>query len=1383
MKPRILAATRFSLPLAAALAALAAGPAQAATVYWQGGTGSWDTTSSLWGTSAAGPFSSTWGSSSGNADIAIFGGAGGAATLTIGSGIYAGGLQFNSNPYGCLYTLSGANTLTLNGPATIINTSAVTIGNNTATVLAGSAGLTKSGVGTLTLNGSAVNPWTGGLTINGGTLAEDFTNMGATANLMNSGNALTFGGGALTIKSNASNSSSQSFAGVTVNALGGSLLVNPNTKTPTVALGNITASTAGGSLQLGVTATGPILTTTSTKDATTGIYGGRVVYFNGTASTGYDFASTASGSSPYTLSAYGSYTAMVASGSSPTVNYSLTTALSGVGTETLNSLKVVGVNLTQTASTTLTIQSGGLLLASATGPTISGGNLTAGNGSGSYDLVVFQGGGYPTISSAIVNNGANAVSFVKAGPGYLTLSGTNTYTGNTYVNAGILDFGSTTPAGSTANVYVAAGALLRFTAPSTALIQRIAATSDEIGIVTSSGSSAAIDFSAASAPNAFLAGGIASNNGKTDNFTGAITPANNTYRLGFPGANGTFGVSSTLSGANGLIIGGNNVCLTAANTHSGETDIRTGAYLLLANNLALQNSPLNVGTGADTIQGLFSLAVGTGFVNANTVTNATLGGLIGSRNLLSAYTATSANFGNNATAQATTAVTGFTLNPGSSVTCTYSGVIADFAAGMTLTKTGAGTQILAGANTYSGLTTVSGGTLILTGSNICTGPTTISGGTLEIGGTGLLGVGTYAANITNTGTFRYNSTATQTLSGSISGSGGILNKDNTGKLILSNANSYSGATTISAGALVGVAGGGCVNSDVTLSPTTSGSLGVLVNDITKQWSAKSLTMAGTDPTLDFGFTVAPSTSLAPLNVAGDLTFTTTPTLTLDAANLVAGTYPLIVVGGSAPTAVPTVTITGDASAIGTLAVSTAAWGGTGNNTLSVTISGAAPGTSPYPLTWNTSTTGSWDVDATGGWQDNNLTTGVKYIEQVALGGSAVQFTDTGLTANTTVSINTTVSPASVLVNDSTYNYTFSGTGGIVGSGTLTKQGSKTLTLSTANGYSGGTTLSAGQITFGNASAFGAGKISVTGNSTLGQTAAFTLLNNLDVASGQTLTMSGITSTFNGVLSGSGTLSGFGYTLANTGNTFSGKLTIGAGTVTVKSLADAGSIELNNSTFAFTGTAATTFNTRFFNLTGTTSGGSINNNSTVPLIIKPDLSVSGSGAKQFNFSGSYTGTSTFAGKITELGGATTLGFGGSGTWYLSNTTSDFTGPATLNGMAAIASIAPYGSPCSFGKGTSGVPITIGGNNSIAPTLIYLGTGDTTDRKFTIGYSGNASGGWLYNNGTGALTFTAPTFNADPTAVFTRTLTLGGTYSGGINEIQGTIIKTVGDISLT
>ncbi len=64
--------------------------------------------------------------------------------------------------------------------------------------------------------------------------------------------------------------------------------------------------------------------------------------------------------------------------------------------------------------------------------------------------------------------------------------------------------------------------------------------------------------------------------------------------------------------------------------------------------------------------------------------------------------------------------------------------------------------------------------LTLAGVNTYTGATSAGGGTLEVGAGGVLGGGSYAGRILTSGTLFYNSSARQTLSGAISGTGALV---------------------------------------------------------------------------------------------------------------------------------------------------------------------------------------------------------------------------------------------------------------------------------------------------------------------------------------------------------------------------------------------------------------------------------------------------------------------------------------------------------------------------------------------------------------------------------------------------------------------------------
>lgn len=74
------------------------------------------------------------------------------------------------------------------------------------------------------------------------------------------------------------------------------------------------------------------------------------------------------------------------------------------------------------------------------------------------------------------------------------------------------------------------------------------------------------------------------------------------------------------------------------------------------------------------------------------------------------------------------------------------------------------------------------------------------------------------------------------------------------------------------------------------------------------------------------FAVTNGTTLAPLKVAGNVTFNGAPVVVVSPRYLTPGTYPLLVVGGTAPMAVPQLS-----GVLGYLR-----WGGPGNKTLYLT---------------------------------------------------------------------------------------------------------------------------------------------------------------------------------------------------------------------------------------------------------------------------------------------------------------------------------------------------------------------------------------------------------------------------------------------------------------
>ena len=636
--------------------------------------------------------------------------------------------------------------------------------------------------------------------------------------------------------------------------------------------------------------------------------------------------------------------------------------------------------------------------------------------------------------------------------------------------------------------------------------------------------------------------GLGTSAGTIDNATGAGTP---TLTIGNNNGGGTHsGVIKNTTGTLALAkVGTGQVSLTGVNTYSGITTISGGKLQInadsrlgaapgsfVANQVTLNNGGIGVGLR----------------VNGNTTFSANRGITV---------------VGNGGSVEATT-----------SVTAKYPGAITgagNFASGGGYTA-GYGTNLLSGANTYSGTTTIVAGILRLGASGTLPygTPLTIGadnntggGAALDMSGftqtigplassTGFGGTGTDTPTIVLNGDLTVLQTNINTIfAGNIVGSGGNFIISGNAALTLSGVNTYSGATTISSGELLGATGGSCASSTVTVADGATN--GVSVTDNTKQWTCGSVTYNSGAPALDFnfGYSVAPSTSVAPLNISGDVTFNATPTVTIEAGSFPAGTgtYPLMTWSGSqlgtAP--VPT-TVTLPPHVSGSLSVS--------GNTLYLNVTA-----STQPLRWTGATDSNWDINVPADLNWDNSTPSSTYYQETTLPGDAVIFDETYIHASQNIALNTIVTPASVTVSNSAYNYTIGGTGGIAGSTSLTKMGSGTLTLNFANTYTGGTTIAGGTLSIGTDFDLGAVPSSTTpasivlSNAALSANTTLTLNANrgitmqadstLDVASSQTLTYTGIIAgpSWNLTKTGPGTL-----VLGGNHNSYSGNTIISAG---------------------------------------------------------------------------------------------------------------------------------------------------------------------------------------------------------------------------------------------
>ena len=632
-----------------------------------------------------------------------------------------------------------------------------------------------------------------------------------------------------------------------------------------------------------------------------------------------------------------------------------------------------------------------------------------------------------------------------------------------------------------------------------------------------------------------------------------------------------------------------------------------------------------------------------------------------------------------------------TLTGGGDNTSTlFSGIIQNGTSTTALTKAGSGTLTLSGANTY-------------------TGGTTISAGTLQIGNGGTSG--SLTGNVTNNGIFAFNRTDTVTFDGNISGTG-AFQQNGTGTTILSGTNTYSGATAVNAGTLAGgatnalsgssaftVAGGAFL--DLGGFDQTIGSLagsGTVTNSGVA--SPATLTGGGDNTSTLFSGIIQNGTSTTALTKAGS------GTLTLSGANTYTG---------------------GTTISAGTLQIGN---GGTsGSLTGNVTNNGifAFNRTDTVTFDGNISGTGAFQQNGTGTTilSGTNTYSGATAVNAGTLAGGATNalsgssaftvaggaFLDLGgfdqtigsLAGSGTVTNSGVASPATLTGGGDNTSTLFSG---IIQNGTsttaLTKAGSGTLTLSGANTYTGGTTISAGTLQIGNGGTAG----SILGNVLDNGVLAF---NRSDAIA------------FSGLISGTGILRqiGTGALILPNANTYTGGTLILGGTVAIGNDTPLGSGPVSmfdGATLAFTqnginlpnpislGVFAGTFDTGSFTetLSGVISGPS-------------DLTKVGSGTLILAANNTYTGPTNVNAGVLDVAGS-----------IASSSLTTIANGAALTGTGSLGAL-QVNSGGIFAPGTVGSPgtfMTLSGNLTFQSGSIYDIFLNPTTTSY-INVSGSAS----------------------------------------------------------
>ena len=389
------------------------------------------------------------------------------------------------------------------------------------------------------------------------------------------------------------------------------------------------------------------------------------------------------------------------------------------------------------------------------------------------------------------------------------------------------------------------------------------------------------------------------------------------------------------------------------------------------------------------------------------------------------------------------------------------------------------------------------------------------------------------------------------------------------------------------------------------------------------------------------------------------------------------------------------------------------------------------------------------------------------------------------------------SRAIALNADAWVDATGSGTlaGAITGSKGLNVIGTGTLTISggAANTYAGGANIYSGTAKLGADDSLGNGDARIHAVLDLNaHNQSFTTLNGngiIDNTSGAgtyTVTVGTWTYIYPDLFSGSikNTSGTVNFTkihdndvvLKTLTNTFTGALTVKMGYLNVYSLSDSGvgsngtgTITLGDPTYSVFEAGLSYFGgpvtiSRTLDLAGEASAG-FHNYGSGPVHLTGGMTASGSGAKKFYLGGDSTGDNTLSGGVVDsASGAINLFKAGSGTWVLSGANTYTGGTTVQGGILAIDNDNNLGA-------AGGITLAYGGGSYLtvlqfrepitSSRPITLAANDYDDVVIDTDYSATLSG---LISGTGALKKTG-------SGTLTLNGSVGNTYSARTTELNG------------